>query len=313
MNKLKKAGGYINRNKWAYLLLLPGCLYFLIFRYVPMWFLQMSMRDFQPLVAAINGTSLIKASPWVGLKNFEILFKSPYFIRALRNTLILSGYNILLGFPLPIILALLMNEVRKPLFKRLIQSTLYLPHFLSWVIVYGIFSTLLSKNGIVNMLLFGKETIMKGEGIMFFANQKYFRGVLVASNMWKTIGWGTIVYLAAISGVDESLYEASIIDGANRWQQTIHITLPTIFPTIIVVFLLSLGSVLNIFTQVLVMYNAAVYEVSDVIGTLVYRQGIIKGDFSYATAAGLFQSVIGMILAVGMNMLAKKTQQISLY
>lgn len=313
MNKLKKAGKYINRNKWAYLLLVPGCLYFIIFRYVPMWYLQMAMRDFQPLVAAIEDISLIKASPWVGMENFVVLFKSPYFLRALRNTFILSGYNILLGFPLPIILALLMNEVRKPIFKRFIQSTLYLPHFLSWVIVYGIFSTLLSKTGIFNILLFGKEGILDGKGIMFFASQDYFRGVLVASNLWKTVGWGTIVYLAAISGVDVSLYEASVIDGANRWQQTTHITLPTIMPTIIVVFLLSLGSVLNIFAQVLVMYNAAVYEVSDVIGTLVYRQGIVKGDFSYATAAGLFQSVVGMVLAVGMNMLAKKTQQISLY
>ena len=313
MNKLKKAGNYINRNKWAYLLLVPGCLYFIIFRYVPMWYLQMAMRDFQPILAAMQGESLIKASPWVGLQNFIILFKSPYFLRALRNTLVLSGYNILFGFPLPIVLALLMNEIRRPFYKRLIQSTLYLPHFLSWVIVYGVFSTLLSKSGIVNLLLFGKDTIMNGEGIMFFANQSYFRGVLVVSNLWKTVGWGTIVYLAAISGVDVSLYEAAVIDGANRWQQTLHITLPTIIPTIIVVFLLSLGNVLGIFEQVLVMYNAAVYEVSDTIGTLVYRQGIVNGDFSYATAAGLFQSFVGMALAVGMNVLAKKTQQISLY
>jgi putative aldouronate transport system permease protein len=293
--------------------MVPGCLYFIIFRFVPMWYLQMAMRDFQPLLAASKNMSLIQASPWVGFENFIILFKSPYFLRALRNTLILSGYNILFGFPIPIFLALLMNEIRRPLFKRLVQSTLYLPHFLSWVIVYGIFSALLSKYGIVNLLLFGRESVMDGEGILFFASQEYFRGVLVISNLWKTVGWGTIVYLAAISGVDESLYEAALIDGANRWQQTFHITLPTILPTIIVVFLLSIGDILNIFAQVLVMYNAAVYEVSDVIGTLVYRQGIVKGDFSYATAAGLFQSFVGMVLAVSMNVIAKKTQQISLY
>lgn len=313
MTKLKKALRYISRNKWAYLLLIPGCLYFIIFRFVPMWYLQMAMRDFQPLVAASQNISLLKASPWVGFENFVTLFKSPYFLRALRNTLVLSGYNILLGFPLPIILALLINEIRKPLFKKMVQSTLYLPHFLSWVIVYGIFSALLSKNGIVNIILFGTDAVKSGEGIVFFASQKYFRGILVSSNLWKTMGWGTIVYLAAITGVDEFLYEAALIDGANRWQQTIHITIPSILSTMIIVFLLSIGDILNIFTQVLVMYNAAVYEVADVLGTLVYRQGIIKGDFSYATAAGLFQSFVGMVLAVSMNVLAKKTQQISLY
>ncbi|WP_105615449.1 ABC transporter permease [Vallitalea okinawensis] len=292
----------IKRHRFLYLLILPGILWFVIFKYIPMYFLQVAFRDYNVFVS-------LSESNWVGLDNFVKLFTSRYFLQALSNTLIISGMKLLFGFPVPIILAILLNELRRQRFKKTVQTLLYLPHFLSWVIVGGMWAVILSPTGgIVNefLALFGMDPIF------FMADKSWFRWVLLFSDIWKGAGWGTIVYLAAISGIDSEMYEAAMIDGANKFQQAIRITIPSIVIPITVVFILRLGKVLNVFQQVFVMYNPAVSEVSETIGTYVYQVGMQKGDLSYAIAAGLFKNIVSLILILGTNKIAKKAQGFSI-
>ncbi|MBD0382980.1 ABC transporter permease [Paenibacillus sedimenti] len=286
------------RKDWdLYLALIPGIAFLLLFKYTPMYGIIIAFKDF----SIFDGMA---ASPWVGWKHFEKLLTSSGFLQVFQNTLMISIYKIVFLFPLPIIVAILLNELRHVAFKRSVQTVIYLPHFLSWVIVSGLFLDLLSTNGgIVNKMI----VAMGGEPIRFFLDSDIFRSVLVTSAGWKEIGWNTIIYLAALSGIDPGLYEAAKIDGANKWKQIVHITLPGLIPTILLMFILRLGFVLEAGTeQILVMYNPSVYNVADVIGTYVYRIGLGEQDYSFSTAVGLFESVVAFILILTGNGLARK-------
>nr|WP_246362472.1 ABC transporter permease subunit [Paenibacillus alba] len=286
------------RKDWdLYLALIPGIAFLLLFKYTPMYGIIIAFKDFN----IFEGMS---ASPWVGWKHFEKLISSASFLQVFQNTLLISVYKIVFLFPLPIIIAILLNELKHIAFKRSVQTVIYLPHFLSWVIVSGLFIDLLSTNGgIVNKMI----VALGGEPIRFFLDSHIFRSVLVASAGWKDLGWNTIIYLAALAGIDPGLYESAKMDGANRWKQIIHITLPGLLPIILLMFILRLGYVLEAGTeQVLVMYNPSVYNVADVIGTYVYRIGLGEQDYSFSTAVGVFESVVAFILIISGNSLSRK-------
>ena len=295
---------YLWKKRFLYLILLLPVVYYLIFYYYPMYGLVIAFEKY----SVFRG---ILGSKWVGLHNFQLIFGSAAFIHALQNTLIISFYKLIFGFPIPIIVSLLLNEVKFSSFKRSIQSIIYFPYFISWVIVSGIILSFLSVDrGFVNELV----TMNGFKAIPFLYDPKYFRAILVISGIWKTAGWGTVIYMAALSGIDVQLYEAAVIDGANRWQQTRNIALPGISGTISIVFILSFSSIMNAgFDQIIVLLNAMVMNVGDIIDTFVYRVGLVSGDYSYASAVGLFKSVIGFTLLTGANMLSKKVRGESVY
>ncbi|MDI9506712.1 MAG: ABC transporter permease subunit, partial [Bacillota bacterium] len=239
----------------------------------------------------------------VGLKHFRKLFASSNFLRVLSNTLIINGMKIVILFPIPIIVAILLNEIRRRNARKLLQTSIYIPYFFSWVVVFGIFYSLLGTYGIVNGLLSGLGI----ERVRFFTDQKIFRWLLVFTEGWKEVGYNAVIYLAAITGIDVGLYEAAKIDGANKWRLTWHITLPGILPTIVLMLILKVGYILDTgFEQVLVFYNAAVYDVADIIQTYVYRLSMGKMDFSMSTALGLFNSVVAFVLIIGANTVSKR-------
>lgn len=292
----------VKRHKFLYLLMIPGLLYFILFHFVPVYFLSAAFKDFNVFVG-------LKESPWVGFENFRNLFKTKYFVTSLRNTLILSSMYKTIGFVIPIILALLLNELKKMYFKRTVQTLIYIPHFISWVIVGGVWITILSPStGIVNFII----RSLGFEPVFFMADQGWFRWILLFSNIWKNAGWRTIVYLAAIAGINPEMYESAIIDGAGRFKQVMKITLPCMLPAIVAVFILGLDSVLKIFHQVFVMYNPAVAEVSETIDTYVYKIGIQNGNISFATAVGIFSNSISLILILVTNKLVKTIQGYSI-
>lgn len=285
------------RNKYLYLLLFPGVIYFIVFKYAPMYGILIAFQEFS-MIKGISG------SEWVGFQQFERLFRTSTFQQIFENTFIISLLKLLFGFPAPILLALLLNEIRHKVFKRVTQSIMYLPHFVSWVIFSGIIVTFLNPvDGLVNYFI--KEA--GGTPIHFLINNEYFRSILVATDIYKGIGWGTIIYLAAITGVNPDLYEASRMDGANRLRQTWHVTLPAIRPVVFIMLILSLGGILEAgFEQIYLLYNPLVYEVADVIDTYVYRVGVQQANYSLATAAGLFKSIIGLFFIVLANTIVKK-------
>jgi putative aldouronate transport system permease protein len=294
----------LKRDKYLYLLVLPGVLFFILFKYVPMWGIIIAFQEYSPYMGVFK-------SEWVGIEHFVRFFSNPDFMLLFRNTMMISLLNLLFFFPLPIILSLLLNELNNEVFKRVIQSIVYLPHFLSWVIIAGISFLLLSQSsGVINMMM---ESIGLNK-YDFLTNADTFWGLLVLQNIWKETGWGTIIILAAITGVDTQLYEAAKIDGANRWRQTWHITLPAIRSVILVLLILRLGNIMDVgFEQVFLMSNGAVARVADVFETYVYRNGIGQGQFSYSTAVGLFKSVVGLILVVLANRLAKRIGEEGVY
>jgi len=285
------------KDKYLYILALPGLIYFLIFKYLPMWGITIAFQDYSPFAG-------FAGSEWVGLKHFERLFTNPDFPILFRNTMAISLLNLLFFFPLPIILSLMLNELRSEVYKRTVQSIIYLPHFLSWVIIVSLSFIMLSQqNGIVNMAL---ELLGKTK-VPFLTNPDLFWFILTAQSVWKEAGWGTIIFLAAIAGVNPQLYEAAKMDGANRLQQIWHVTLPTIRNVIIILFILRLGDIMEVgFEQVYLMYNGAVSNVAEVFDTYVYRVGVQQGEFSYSTAIGLFKSFVGLTLVLLANKLAKK-------
>ena len=288
----------LSRDKWLYLLLLPGLAFFIIFKYVPMIDLRIAFMDYNMYNPA--------ASPWVGTKHFETLFTNPQFLVVLKNTLIIAISKMIIGFPVPIILALMMNEMRNLRFKKISQTLLYLPYFISWVIMGGIIMNFLDPtNGIITMII---EAIT-GETIQVLTSKTAFVPMLIISDIYKGMGWGTIIYFAALSGVDPQLYEAASIDGARRFKQLLHVTLPAIMPTIIVMLILNCNNVLNAgFDQILMLYSSSVYDVADIIDTYVYRIGIQQGNNqSFATAVGIFKSVVAMVLILVVNWAAKKS------
>ncbi|MEK3725991.1 sugar ABC transporter permease [Paenibacillus sp. FSL H8-0034] len=294
----------IMKSRSLYLLGLPGILFFIVFKYLPMWGIIIAFQDYSPFQGLLQ-------SPWVGFKHFERLFAHPDFFMLLRNTMAINVLNLVFFFPLPILLSMLLNEVSHQFFKRIVQSIIYLPHFLSWVIIAGICFLMLSKGeGIVNKLL---EAIGIGK-IDFLTNPDLFWGLLTVQSIWKEAGWGTVIFLAAIAGIDPQLYEAAKMDGASRLRQAWHVTLPAIRSVIIILLILRIGHIMDVgFEQVFLMMNGAVSEVAEVFDTYVYRLGIRQGQFSFTTAVGLFKSVVGLILVILSNRLAKRFGEEGVY
>ncbi|MFD2117205.1 ABC transporter permease [Paenibacillus yanchengensis] len=283
-----------------FLFIIPAILYYIIFKYKPLYFIQIAFKDFRI-------TRALENSPWVGLEHFLTLFNSVDFQQALVNTLIISFYKLLFGFPAPIILALMLNSLRSAVFKKISQSILYLPHFISWSVLGGIIYSLFSvHDGLVNEIVkwFGNEPIY------FMGSKEYFRAILVGSEVWKSMGWGTILYLAALTRIDTTLYEAARVDGASRFRQLWHITLPGISTTIVVLFIINVGHLLDVgFEQILVMSNPMVISVADVLDTYVFRVGLQEGKHSLATAAGLFKTLVAATLVYSADRVAKGVGQ----
>lgn len=292
------------RQRALYLMAIPGIAYFIIFKYVPMGGLVIAFQDYSPF-RGIGG------SPWVGFDHFIRFFSESTFVMLLVNTVTVSLLLLVFAFPIPIILALLLNELRSKLFQRSIQTIIYLPHFMSWVIVVSLFYVLLTTDGgSINALLesWGMQAVP------FLTDPDWLRPLYTVQEIWKTAGWGTIIYLAAMTGVDMELYEAAELDGAGRWLQTWHITLPAIRPTIIVMFILAIGDFLELgFEHMFLMLNSLNREVGEIFDTYVYTAGIQNGQLSYATAVGLFKGLVGLILVIGANRLAKKLGEEGVY
>ncbi|MFK7691867.1 ABC transporter permease [Paenibacillus sp. HJGM_3] len=291
------------KRVWAfrafYLMLLPGLLYFVIFRYFPMYGLVIAFKDFQ-ILDGILGSNW--ADPWY--KHFQTFFQSPYFGQLMINTFVISLYKLVFGMAPPIVMALLLNECRLRWFRTIVQTVTYMPHFLSWVIIYGILIALLSQNsGIVNRWIEDSG----GQSIGFMTSIDYFRSILVISEVWKDLGWGAVIYLAAMTSIDPTLYEAARVDGASRLRMMWHITLPGIRNVIVMLLILKLGHIMDAgFDQIYILYNIQVYQVADIIDTWVFRTGLQQLNFSLGAAVGLFKSLIGLVLVLGSNHLSKK-------
>jgi putative aldouronate transport system permease protein len=292
------------RNRFLYLLMAPTLIYFVIFKYGPLWNAQIAFKDFKPLLGVWD-------SPWVGLQHFETFVNSFYFSQLIANTIFFSTAKLILGLPLAVILALMLHEVLLKRFRTVVQTIVYLPHFLSWVIMFGVLLLLLSpNNGLINNIIkaFG------GDPVAFLTSPQWFRSVVVISDIWKETGWSTIIYLAALLSISPDLYEAATVDGASHFRRIWHISLPGILPVIVLVTLLRLGHILDAgFNQIFVLYSVPVYSVGDIIDTWVYRQGILQFQFSLATAVGLFKGVIGLVLILVANKAAKHLTGQSLF
>ncbi len=286
------------KSRYLFLLLLPAIIWYIIFQYIPMYGALIAFKDFKPMIG-------IMESPWVGFKHFErIISGTTDFARVLRNTIVISFLRILFGFPAPILFAILLNEVRNTFFKKITQTISYLPHFLSWVILAGIITQILSPSvGVVNKAIesFG------GTPIYFLTKGNWFVFILIFSGVWQGIGWGSIIYIASITSVDPQLYEAAIIDGAGRLKQVIYITLPSITPVITIMLIFTVGGILNAgFDQIFNLYNPVVYDVADIIDTYVYRVGLVSFDYSFSTAVGLFKNLVGFALVILTNLIARR-------
>lgn len=283
---------YVRRHPMMYLMLIPGLFFLFIYKFAPLYGILIAFKDYN-IFAGSNPIDAIAKSPWVGFANFERLFKSSEFIKVLVNTLIINGMKILFLFPIPIICAILLNEIRNKAFRKLSQTAIYVPYFFSWVVVFGIFYSLFGSYGVVNNVI----AALGHARIKFFTDTGIFRWLLVFTEGWKEIGYNTVIYLAAITGIDIALYEAASVDGANKWKQIWHVTMPGLLPTIVLMFILKVGYILDTgFEQVLVFYNPAVYDVADIIQTYVYRLGMGQMDFPLSTALGLFNSVVAFCI-----------------
>lgn len=291
------------RNRSLYLMIIPVLIFFILFHYKPMYGAIIAFKDYTPALG-------IAESPWVGWNNFTRFFSSVYFGRLIRNTILLSFYSLLFGFPAPIILALLLNEVKNKKFKGLTQTVTYLPHFISMIVVTGMLVDFSMTSGLFNDII----ELFGGERSPLLQNPDLYRTIYVASGIWQEIGWGSIIYLSALSGVDSQLYEAAQIDGAGKWKQLIHVTLPGIAPTIIIMFILKMGTLMNMgYEKTILLYNPATYETADIISSYIYRIGLLEQDWSYSTAIGLFNSVINLGLLLITNKIARKCGETSLW
>ena len=295
---------YLRKSWQLYLMLVPVLLYYAVFSFGAYPGLMMAFQNYKISAGLF-------ASEFVGLKHFNVIFQSAGFAKILRNTIFLNLLNLVLYFPAPIILALMLNEVKHTSYKRISQSLMYLPHFFSWIVLGGMITQILSPSrGVVNLILEG----ITGETIFFMANKTIWPFIFVLSSMWKEVGWGTIIYLAAISGIDPELYEAATIDGAGHFRQVLNITIPSISHTIIILLILRMGSVLNVgIEQIMALSNAAVSEISDVIATYTYRMGVQNGQYSFTTAIGIFSSVVSLIMLLLANWFAKKYSESSIF
>ena len=290
-------------NKYLYLMILPVIVYYLIFYYAPMYGVIVAFKNYNPIRGFFG-------SQWVGFEYFRQFFTGPYAVRTICNTLLLSVYSLLWGFPAPIILALLLNEVHNTFFKKFAQSITYMPHFISLVVVCGLLTEFCQLNGLFNDVI----TFFGGHRIIFLQRPEWFRTIYIGSGIWQGIGWGSIIYLAALAGIDQELYEAASIDGAGRWQQTLHVTIPGIMPTIVILLILNVGQMMNVgYEKVLLLYNSLTYSTADIISTFVYRMGIQNFNYGYATAVGLFNSLVNMVLLVSANAISRKVNETSLW
>jgi putative aldouronate transport system permease protein len=291
------------KNKELYALVLPVIIYYLIFHYKPMYGAIIAFKDFSPAKG-------IMGSEWIGFKNFQMFFNDIYFFRIIKNTLTISITSIIFGFPAPIILALLINELRSKKFSRLVQTITYLPYFISIVVISGIIKEFVSDQGVITSVF----KLFTHESNNMLSNPKLFVTIFVGSDIWQGIGWGSIIYLAALTSIDQEIYEAASIDGANRWKQVIHVTIPGILPTIVTMFILRMGGILNVgFEKIILLYNPVIYETSDVISSYVYRRGLQEFSFSFSSAVGLFNSVINFIFLISANWLSRKFNDTSLW
>lgn len=291
------------RNRSLYLLVLPVILFYILFHYKPMYGAIIAFQDYNPRLG-------VSGSDWVGFDQFIRFFTSPYFGRLVKNTLLLSVYGIIFGFPAPIILALLLNELKAMRFKKTVQTITYLPHFISLVVVTGIIKDFTQSTGLINdiIVMFG------GVRTSLIQNPALYRTIYIVSDIWQGIGWGSIIYLSALSGVDQQLYEAASIDGAGRWKQLIHVTLPGIAPTIVIMLIMRMGQLLGTgYEKTILLYNEATYETADVIASYIYRVGILERNWSYSTAIGLFNSVINLALLIVTNKFSKRVSETSLW
>ncbi len=293
----------IKYNKNIYLMLIPVLLFYLLFHYRPMYGAIIAFKDFIPAKG-------IWGSPWVGFQHFVDFVTSLNFRKVLSNTVLISFFELLFGFPAPIILALLLNEVRNTAFKKTVQTFTYMPHFISLVVICGMIKDFLKEDGVINDLI----AILGGERISFLLKPEYFKTIFVSTGIWQHVGWGSIIYLAALTAIDSEQYEAAMIDGAGRWRQLLHVTLPGIIPTIIIMLILRLGQVMNVgFEKVILLYNPMTYDTADVISSFVYRKGIQEFSYSFSAAVGLLNSVVNFCLVLSSNWFSRKMNQTSLW
>lgn len=286
----------MKKNYSVYLLVIPVLAYFIIFNYAPMYGAVIAFKRYSPVMGILG-------SPWAGLTYFKQFLESAYFVNVMKNTLLISAYSIVFCFPAPVILALMLNEVRASWFKKSVQTLSYLPHFISMVVICGLIRNFVASDGLINQVgqIFGMEStnlLMKKE---------YFRSIYIISDIWQNIGWDSIIFLAALAGVDSELYDAAVVDGAGRWKQTLHVTLPGIMPTVIVMLILRIGNILSVNGEkVILLYNELTMDTADVIGSFTYRKGLLEQNYSYSTAVGLFMSIINFIFITVANRLSKK-------
>lgn len=293
----------IKVNKSLYLIVLLPLIYYLIFHYIPMYGIIIAFKQYIPAFG-------IAESPWVGFKHFADFFNNIYFWRLIKNTFTISFTGIVFGFPAPILLALLINELTHKKFVRVVQTVTYLPHFISLVVICGMITTFLGTNGFISNIV----TYFTGDNTSLLMKPEYFTAIYVISDIWQGIGWGSIIYFAALTNIDQSLYEACEIDGGGKLRQVIHITLPGILPTIVIMFILRMGSILNVgFEKIILLYNEVTLEQADVIASYVYRKGLGEGNYSYATAVGLFNSLVNIVFLVVTNKICKKFTDTSLW
>ena len=293
------------RYKLVYLIGFLCLSYYIIFCYLPMGGIVIAFKDFRA-ARGILGSKW--ADPWY--KYVDQFFNGYYFTRLLRNTLLINVMDLVFGFPAPIILALLLNELRSNSYKRVVQTVSYLPHFISMVVICGIILVFFSGSGVINQII----TALGGEKILFMQDPKYFRPIYVGTGIWQGVGYGSIIYLSALGGVNADLYDAAAIDGCNRFRRVIHVTIPGILPTVIIMLILKVGSMLSVgFEKIILLYNETIFETADVISSFVYRYGLQKGNYSYATAVGLFNSLFNFTLLVGVNYLSRKVSDVSLW
>ncbi|MBM7566316.1 ABC transporter permease [Paenibacillus sacheonensis] len=290
-------------NKYLYLMMLPVLAYYVVFHYAPMYGALIAFKDYSPMKGILG-------SDWVGLKHFEDFFRSYYFVRILKNTLLISLYSLLFEFPAPIILALLINEVRHRMFKRVVQTITYMPYFISLVVICGIITDFSNADGLINRLF----TWLGYDGQAMLQKPGLFRPIYISSEIWQRIGWESIIYIAALMSIDQEQYEAARMDGAGRFKQIVYITLPGIMPTIAIMLILRMGNLLNVgFEKIILLYNPVTYETADVISSFVYRKGLLEFGWSYSSAVGLFNSAINLILLVSANAISRRVSKSSLW
>lgn len=294
----------IYRDRYLYLLIAPMIVWLILFKYRPLYGLQIAFKDYS-LFKGIEG------SPWVGLQNFYDFFNGPYFLKTLKNTFILNFMVLIISFPIPIILALLINEIKSNNFKKVVQTATYLPHFISAVVVAGIVINMLGpSSGVINIII----EKLGFEKVYFLTKPEYFRGIFTTMEIWQESGFNSIVFLAALSGIDQELYEAARVDGANKWKQIINVTIPGILPAIMIMLIIKVGNILNLsFEKIILLYQPATYETADVLSTYVYRTGLVDANYSLGAAVGLFEAVIAFVLVFGANRISRKFTETSLW